>query len=123
VLSTVERTWSAAAADGFLTAIGEDIPWYRMHPVAHPGWLIRAANSVLSRTVQLGPWIHVASRAAHHGLVGEGALLATRARVVAEYERRGHRFVELDVLTLADARPVLSVHHTAIYEPRQPRPT
>ena len=38
-----------------------------------------------------------------------------------EWERKGHRFVELDVALIADAsRVIASVLHTAIYQPRVP---
>jgi hypothetical protein len=39
--------------------------------------------------------------------------------VADNYERKGHRFVDLDVLVLSGARPVAAVRHTAIYRPRQ----
>ena len=42
-----------------------------------------------------------------------------RARVVDDFERKGHKFVVLDVLVVANLiRPVMRVEHTAIYEPR-----
>jgi acyl dehydratase len=54
--------------------------------------------------------------------VYDGERLSTRARVRDEYEKKEHRFVELDVLTVgANERPLLSVRHTAIDEPRQLR--
>jgi acyl dehydratase len=119
-LGTVDRVWDAAAATSYLDMIGEDIDWYRTLPVAHPGWLLRAANRVLHRSVALGPWIHVGSDVVHHGTVTHGTLVSTRGRVAEVYERRGHKFVELDVLALADGHPVLSARHVAIYEPRTP---
>ena len=41
-------------------------------------------------------------------------------RVAERFERGGHRFVVLDVLLLAGARPAMRVRHTAIYELRAP---
>ncbi len=117
-LGSVDRVWSAAAAESFLDAIGEDVEWYRSMPIAHPGWLVRAANSVLSRTVRLGPWIHVSSDCTHHGTVRDGARVSTRGYVTDAYERKGHKFVELDVLVLADEQAVMSIRHVAIFEPR-----
>jgi hypothetical protein len=38
--------------------------------------------------------------------------------VVAEYERKGHRFVDLDVEAMANGVPVWSAFHTAIWQPR-----
>ena len=41
-----------------------------------------------------------------------------RGRVEDSYERKGHKFVVLDLLVVADGeRPVMSLRHTAIYEP------
>ena len=43
-----------------------------------------------------------------------------RARVTGNYERKGHRFVELDALAIANGRTALArIAHTAIYRPRQ----
>ncbi len=45
--------------------------------------------------------------------------LAARAKVTANYEKKGHRFVELDALVVANGRtPVAHCHHIAIYKPR-----
>jgi acyl dehydratase len=88
--------------------------------VAHPGWLIRSANFVLAENVLLGPWIHVSSDVSHLGLVHDGEIVETRANVTGVFERKGHRFVELDVLWLATGnRPVARATHTAIYEIRR----
>ncbi len=85
----------------------------------HPGWLLLDANEALSANVVLGPWIHVGSELRLHRRVAFDEEVETRAVVSAEYERKGHRFVELDVVTLASGEPAMSVHHTAIYRPRR----
>jgi acyl dehydratase len=60
----------------------------------------------------------------HLGLVHDGDLVSTRARVVETTERKGHKFVDLDVLIVnGDEEPVLRARHVAIYEPRTTRPT
>ena len=87
------------------------------HP--HPGWVIRGANDVLSRNVRLGPWIHVSSQTSTTPASRRRALVSTRGAVVDLFERKGHRFVELDVIVLADGQPAWSVRHLAIYEPRR----
>ena len=74
---------------------------------------------MLSTNVELGPWIHVESEVVHHGLVHHGELVSARARVAREWEHKGHRFVELEVVHLADDRLVASTRHVAIYRPRQ----
>ena len=108
----------AEKASAYLDEVRETLPLYAEAGVAHPGWLLRDANYVLSANARLGPWIHVESVVQHHGLVHDGALVSARAVVTKEWEHKGHRFVELDVLHLADGRPVARTAHTAIYQPR-----
>ncbi len=106
----------------YLDDVRETLPIYANDRIAHPGWLLRWANWVLTASVRLGPWIHVASSTTHHSIAGDGDQLCVRAMVADRFERRGHRFVDLDVLIVADdVRPVVSVRHTAIYEPRRER--
>ena len=101
-----------------LADVREDATIYRTERIAHPGWILRDANYVLSANVRLGPWIHVESIVQHHGAVRDGDVVAARALVTKEWEHKGHRFVELDVLHLANDRPVARTLHTAIYRPR-----
>lgn len=105
-------------AQQYLADVREESPLYKTEGVAHPGWILRDANYVLSANVRLGPWIHVESIVQHHRVVRDGEEVAARAVVTKEWEHKGHRFVELDVLHLADDRPVARTVHTAIYRPR-----
>lgn len=116
-LGLAPHGFHADRAHEYLTEIRETLDLY--DTVAHPGWLLRDANDVLSSNVALGPWIHVESVARHHGLVRDGQVVATRALVAREWEHKGHRFVELDVAVLADGQVAVRVTHTAIYAPRQ----
>jgi hypothetical protein len=108
----------AERAAEYLDDVRERLPVFRDDGVAHPGWLLRFANYVLTANVRLGPWIHMESVVRFFGTVTDGDLVETRARVIGEYERKGHRFVDLDVLQLVDERPVTRTAHTAIYRPR-----
>lgn len=124
-LALPAHTFHADKAVAYLADVRETLPLYAEAAVAHPGWLLRDANYVLSSNVRLGPWIHVESRTQHHGLVHDGDSVEARATVTNEWERKGHRFVELDVALIADAdadagRVIASVTHTAIYQPRVP---
>ena len=121
-LGTLERQWDAASRAQYLDLLGDDLDLYDRLGVAHPGALIRAANSVLSSSVRLGPWIHVASATRLLGLVHDGDVVTTYGRVVDRFERKGHQFVELDVRSVVGDRPVMAVRHTAIYEPRLAAP-
>jgi acyl dehydratase len=120
VLGAIESGFRAAHAVEYLTDVRESLPLYRELGIAHPGYLLRQANFVLAANVRLGPWIHVASTVQNFSLATDGDRIGTRARVAAAYEKKGHRFVDLDVLLLAnDTRPLAQVAHTAIYEPRR----
>lgn len=120
VLGTYECVFDGAAAAAYLDDVRERSSIYREEGVAHPSYLLRLANWVLSHNVVLGPWIHVGSEVQHFGLVHTGDHLAARARVLDNYERKGHLFVELLVNLIVDGvRPAAQFRHTAIYRPRQ----
>jgi len=111
--------FDADVAQAYLDDVREDLALFRVEGIAHPAWLLRDANYVLSANVELGPWIHVESEVVHHGLVTDGAVVSARARVERLFEKKGHRFVTLAVQHLADERTVMTTWHTAIYRPRQ----
>ena len=71
-LGLAPHGFHADNAAEYLAEIGEGMPLYADYGVAHPGWLLRDANRVLSANVRLGPWIHVESVVQHHGLVHDG---------------------------------------------------
>jgi acyl dehydratase len=118
-LALAPHRFHADNAGEYLAEIGESLSLYADHRVAHPGWLLRDANRVLSANVRLGPWIHVESVVQHHGLVRDGDSVHALATVSREWDRKGHRFVELDVgLLVGGDGLVAQVIHTAIYRPR-----
>lgn len=115
VLGSLSETATAEVVNGHLTAIDLDTA---MEDVVHPAWLILAANDILVRSVRLGPWIHVASEMHLLDLVRHDDVVETRAQVTNQWERKGHHFVELDVLQLVASSPVTRTRHTAIYRLR-----
>lgn len=115
---SIDATFVAERALEYLDDIRENLPLFRDDRLAHPGWLLRFANYVLTANVRMGPWIHVESRAQFLGLVSGGDRVETRALVTGVRERKGHRFVDLDVLQLVGDRPVARTTHIAIYQPR-----
>ena len=123
-LGTIVSSPEAIKADAkFLDEIKDDHPAYRGDgAVLHPGYLIRFANTVLSQAVQLGPWIHVSSDVHHFSTVRAGEGFATRARITELFERKGHKFVTLDVLQVSGDRPISRNTHTAIYDIDVPAP-
>jgi hypothetical protein len=123
VLGTLTFHHRKDQAAQYLDDVRETSPLYEEGAVCHPGFLARQANYVLSRSVRLGPWIHVSTRAYHRGLVGADEAVEVRGVVADEREHKGHRFVDIDVEITAEGRPVWSAFHTAIWQPRRPRPT
>ena len=120
VLGTPELYLDEATARAFLDRVGESLPLYAgPRARAHPGLYLDQANKALSRNVRVSPWIHAESHAQHLGRAHVGERLETRATVKSLYERKGHEFVELDLLLVAEgARPVASIRHIAIYQLR-----
>ena len=103
-----------------LVDVREDIEFYTTNEVVHPGWLLRLGNRALSMNVKLGPWIHVGSKITNFAVARYGDKLEARAAVAKQYEHKGHRFVELDVLLVANGKTAIAqIDHTAIYRPRQ----
>jgi len=122
VLGTIRETVDATSHAKYLGDVREVHPLYAESGLVHPGFLLRRANTILRDTVRLGPWIHVGSTVQFHGTMQVGQSLETRGRVANLFERKGHGFVDLDILMLTDdEQAVASVRHTAIYEPRQIR--
>lgn len=115
---------SAELVSGYLRDVRETDDLYSREGLVHPGTVLRTCNLALLRNVLLGPWIHVGSVVQNFGVARIGETLTARPRVVGNYERKGHLFVELDVLVLTDGlRPIAQVQHTAIYQPRQMAPS
>jgi acyl dehydratase len=100
--------------------VREADPLYAREGLVHPGQVLRLCNQALVQNVVLGPWIHVGSRVRNLAAARVGQRLTARARVTGNAERKGHRFVELDVLVVTEGGvPVAQVAHTAIWRPRQ----
>jgi hypothetical protein len=119
VLGSVDAGFHASRIDDTLALVGDDLPIYRELGVAHPVWLLYFANTLLAANVALGPWIHTASAVQNFGVLNDGERLSARGRIAELSSRKGHEIVELDVLMVADGvRPVMHVHHTAIYRLR-----
>jgi len=118
-LGTAPRAWPGPAAKVYLSEIRERDPIYASEWIGHPGMLQRVMNRLLVDNVILGPWIHVGSRMQLLSVIEETDEITARGRVVANYEKKGHRFVELDAMVVANGdRPLAHCHHVAIYQPR-----
>jgi acyl dehydratase len=121
VLGTAARAMTPEDADWYCDGVRETDPLYRNERIVHPGRVLRLCNNALMDNVVLGPWIHVGSKVQNLSAARIGETLSARAKVAANYEKKGHRLVDLDVLVIAkDERPVAHVLHTAIYRLRAP---
>jgi hypothetical protein len=110
---------TAPFAAQYLKDVRETDPIYAAESLCHPGLLPRLFNWALTHNVVLGPWIHVGSHVEHFAAVRIGEELSVRAKILANYARKGHHFVELDGVIVADGRrPIARVAHTAIWRPR-----
>jgi len=119
-LGTMPRAWAGDAATEYLTDVRERDPIYTSEGLGHPGLVQRVMNRVLVDNAILGPWIHVGSRMQLLNAARSGDELTARAKVTGNYEKKGHRFVELDALVVANGRtPVAHCQHIAIYQPRE----
>jgi acyl dehydratase len=119
-LGTLPRDWAGEAAQEYLRDIREHDEIYAREGLGHPGLLQRVMNKVLVDNAILGPWIHVGSRMQLLSAARIGDELTARAKVTGNYEKKGHRFVELDALVVANGKtPLAHCWHIAIYQPRE----
>jgi acyl dehydratase len=113
-------TLGKAAAPDYLRDIGETDPVYLRDGLVHTGNLLRMLNWALMENAILGPWIHVGSTIRYLNTAGVEDVLTLRAKVTGNYERKGHKFVDLDGLIVANGTtPVAHVQHVSIYQPRE----
>jgi hypothetical protein len=67
-----------------------------------------------------GPWMHVGSKIRNFAAAKIGDSLGVRARVTGNYDHKGHLFVDIDALVIAnESTPLARVEHVSIYRPRQ----
>ena len=119
-LGAVPRAWAADAAREYLADIRETETIYAREGLGHPGLLPRVMNKVLVDNAILGPWIHVGTRMQLLSAAGIGDELTARAKVTGNYDKKGHRFVELDALVVGNGNtPLAHCRHIAIYQPRE----
>lgn len=119
-LSTAPFRITPEMAAQYLRDVSEIDPIYANEGLVHPGQLLRLCNLALRENVVLQPWIHTASKVTNFAGAKVGDELSARARVAANYDRKGHRMVDLDVALIANGTTVIAhVLHTAAYRLRQ----
>ena len=119
-LGTLPRDWAGDAGREYLADIREADPIFAREGLGHPGLLQKVMNMVLVDNAILGPWIHVGSRMQLLSAAKAGDEITARAKVAANYDKKGHRFVELDALVVGNGnKPLARCEHVAIYQPRE----
>ena len=119
VLARIERDMSVAGSAAVLDELRESLPVFREQQWVHTGYLLRLANWALCFPVRLGPWIHVGSTVQNFRPCPAGRMLHARALVTDNFDKKGHRFVELDIRLEAEGTGLVSrVLHTAIWQLR-----
>ena len=103
-----------------LADIREADPIYARERIVHTGTILRCCNWALTHNVILPAWIHMGSTVRNLGIAHVGDTLNVRARIMRNYQHKGHKWVELDALVVANGTtPVIRATHVAIYHPRQ----
>jgi hypothetical protein len=103
-----------------LTDIRESDPLYEKERIVHPGTILRCCNWALTHNVILPAWIHMGSTVRNLGVAHVGDTLNVRACITKNYEHKGHKWVELDAMVVAnETTPIIRATHIAIYRPRQ----
>jgi hypothetical protein len=119
-LGTTPRRWPGEAASEYLADIREGDPIFVREGFGHPGLIQKVMNRVLVDNAILGPWIHVGSKMQLLSAARTGDEITARAKVTGNYDKKGHRFVELDALVVANGTtPLAHCWHIAIYQPRE----
>jgi acyl dehydratase len=121
LLGTIELPTDGARMASYLESIAEPSAVYARSRIVHPGMLLNGANWILAANVVLPAWLHVESRIEHWRPVDVGEPVQVRAIVADAFERKGHRFVAIDVAWTAGEGPgaaelVASGRHTAIWQ-------
>ena len=104
----------------YVRDVRETAPIYEQEGLLHPVLVPHICNFALNRNVTLGPWMHVGSTIQHFAAARLGDSLGVRAIVTRNYEHKGHLFVDIDALIVANDRtPIARSAHLSIYRPRQ----
>ncbi len=121
VLGSIPYPTDAETVAAYLAIIGEPSDVYAREGWVHPGMLLQGANRILVANVVMPAWVHVESTIQHRRAVRIGEPLEVRARVADAFERKGHRFVALDVVCASGAAEpapevLAAARHVAIWQ-------
>ena len=85
-------------------------------PRLHPGWLAARSAPLLHHSFEYAPSIHVRSHIQHLAPAFAGQTVTVAGRCVEAYERKGHHYIVVDGLIMAeDGAPLARVRYTEIF--------
>lgn len=93
---------------------GDDLALYAEQGVAHPVTWANLANSIFTKNLVTGPWIHVRSKIYHEGLARLGSQIHIDAHLIERFDSRAGERALVDMRILADDEPVATIEHEAI---------
>jgi hypothetical protein len=87
---------------------------------ANAGFMLGLTNWALAANVYMNPWIHLQTESQFYAAVRGGTLLQVECDIQALFEKRGHKFVDLNVSVFVQktGQPVMSALLRAIYKMR-----
>lgn len=112
VFGTLTGCVSLRDATAYTAMLGDDAMRYA--GLVHPAWLLRQANLVVDRNLELGPWIHVGSEVSFLGPVRANEPWTARGEVLELRTHKGREYADLDI-AIGGAAPALRVRHKVIY--------
>ncbi len=120
-LRALRSRWSEAAEiTSYLLDPSQIAPVYRNTGVANPGFILGTTNWLLGQNVKMSAWLHLETESQHFRAIEPGAELVVEAEIADLFEKKGHRFVDVDleIYDLADDACVATVGLRAIYQLR-----
>ena len=85
-------------------------------PIAHPSWVAGWAEGLMRHNYDIPTSMHTKSLVKHHSSIPLGTKLVGGAEVIDAYERKGHQYIEFDVL-LQDtgSNDIAQIRHRTIF--------
>ncbi len=120
-LRALRARWSEKAEiTSYLLDPSRMAPLYHREGVANPGFVLGMTNWLLGQNVRMPAWLHLETECQHFRAIEPGAELVVEGAVGELFEKKGHRFVDVDleIYDLDDDGCVATVGLRAIYQLR-----
>ena len=87
-----------------------------MKPIDHPSWIAGWAEALMRHNFDIPSSMHTKSLVKHHSSVPLGTTIVGGAEVIDAYERKGHHYVEFDVLLKdTNEKDIAQIRHRTIF--------